>query len=128
MKAEYIDVKEKWGVVFCYDLRRLDEYEMRAMMMSLGLRGMRLDEAVDVLLDEENTGMCISNDGLRMSLIFIGNATSEEQHWDTVVHELSHAAHAICDYYDVSHVGEDYSWTLGYLTRMVVQKIAPPCL
>ena len=127
MRSEYIDVDGKWGVVFCYDLRRLDEYEMRAMMMSLGMRGRKLEEAVDVLLYEKNTGICISNDALRMSLIIIGNAESEEQHWDTVAHELGHAAHAICDYYGVSHTGEDFSWTLGYLMRKVVEQTAPPC-
>ena len=128
MTSEYIDVAGKWGVIFSYDLRRLDEYEMRAMMMSLGLRGGKLEEAVDVLLYERNTGLCVSNDRLRMSLVFIGNAESEEQHWDTVAHELGHAAHAICDYYGVSHVGEDFSWTLGYLMRKVVEKTAPPCI
>ena len=128
MIADYIDVRGKWGVVFCYDLHRLDEYEMRAMLMSFGLRGGKIDEAMDVLLYERNTGMCVSNEGLRMSLIFIGRASSEEQHWDTTAHELGHCAHAICDYYDVSHVGEDYSWTLGFLMRKVVEKTAPPCL
>lgn len=127
MKSEYIDIRGKWGVIFSYDLRRLDEYEMRAMMMSLGMHGERLDEAVDMLLNERNTGLCVSNDRLRMSLIFIGNAASEEQYWDSVAHELGHAAHAICDYYGVPHVGEDYSWTLGYLMRKVVEKTAPPC-
>lgn len=127
MKSEYIDVNGHWGIVYCYDLRRLDEYEIRAMLMSFGLRGSRIDDAVDVLLYEKNTGLCVSNEGLRMSLIFIGRATSDEQHWDTVVHELFHAACAICDYYDIEHDGEDFAWTIGYLTRKIVEKTAPPC-
>lgn len=127
MTSEYIDIVGKWGVIFCYDLRMLDEYAMRSMMMSLGMRGRRIEEAVEVLLDEKNTGMCVSNDRLRMSVIFIGNPTSEEQYWDSVAHELGHAAHSICDHYGVSHTGEDFSWTLGYLMRKVVEKTAPPC-
>lgn len=128
MTSSFIEIRDKWDLLFCYALRRMDEYEIRAMLMSLGMRGAKIDEATDVLLFEKNTGFCISNERLRMSVIFIGEATSEEQFWDTVVHELGHCANHICEYYGVPLNGEDYSWTLGYLMRMVVSKVAPPCV
>lgn len=129
MTSEYIDIKGKWGIVLNYDLKRLDEYEMRAMMMSFGLRGRALDEAVDILLYEKDSGMCISNNGLRMSLIFIGNATSEDQWWDTLAHELlDHCQRAIIEYYDVDYISEDSAWLTGYLMRKAVQKVGTPCM
>ena len=128
MRNVYIDVVGKWGVVFCYDIAKRDVDDMRAMMSSFGMRDGKIEESLDVLLHQRNTGMCVSSGGLRMSLIFIGDATSEDQYWDSVVHELAHSAHAICEYYDVPHDEEDFSWTLGYLTRKVVQKTAPPCV
>lgn len=128
MISEYIDIDGKWGVLYNYDLRRLDEYEIRSMLMSLGMRGDKLDHAIDVLLFEENTGLCVSNNRLKMSLIFIGNATSVEQHWDTTIHELYHATCAVCDYYGVEYGGEDFAWTIGYLTRKAVQLIGEPCV
>ena len=128
MKSEYIDVKGKWGVVYCYDLHRLDEYEIRQFLMSFGMRGGRLDEAIDVLLFHKNTGLCVSSPGLRMSLIFIGNATGCDQFWDTTAHELLyHAACAIFDYYDVPYGSEAAAWTVGYLMRKAVQVIGAPC-
>lgn len=127
MRTEYIDVDGAWGVVLCYDLKRLDEYEMRQSMMAFGLRGSRLDKPIDVLLFHENTGMCISRDDVRMSLIYIGNATSEEQFWDTVTHELFHAQQAILDYYDVPSHTEDAAWTMGYLMRKTVELVGEPC-
>lgn len=128
MKTEYIDVDGKWGILVCYDIRPLDEYEMRSMMMSLGMRGRKIEEAIDTLLYQDNSGMCISSFPLRMSLVFIGNATSEDQKWDTIAHEvLDHAKAAICDYYDVSFHGEDSAWLTGFLMRKIVQQIAPPC-
>lgn len=128
MKTEYIDVDGYWGIVVCYDLRRLDEYEMRQYMMSFGMRGPEIDEATDILLFSENTGMCISSFPLKMSLVFVGQSTSEEQKWDTIAHEiLDHAKVAICDYYDVSFHGEDAAWLTGYLMREIVHQIAPPC-
>lgn len=127
MKKEYIDVDSSWGVVMCYDLRRLDEYEMRSLMMALGVRGPTIDEAVDILLYSENTGMCVTSFSNRMSLVFIGEAEDEEQWWDTVSHELFHVTCAICEYYGVSLDSEDGAWTMGYLMRKAVEQIAEPC-
>lgn len=129
MKADYFDIRKKWGIIFVYGLRRLDEYEMRAMMMSFGMRGSEIDDAVDTLLYEENTGICVSRDDIRMSLVFIGKSTGGDQFWDTTAHEvLYHAACAIFDYYDVPYGSEDAAWTVGYLMRMAVQKLGEPCL
>lgn len=147
MKSEYIDVKGKWGIVVCYDLMRRDVREMRALMEAVGMDNettdgyMRvsvyrkgenvevgIDEALRVLLYKKNTGMCITNMDLKMSLVFIGEATSEDQWWDTMAHEiLDHAKVAILDYYHVPLRGEDSAWLTGFLMRKVVQLIAPPC-
>ena len=129
MQTEYIDVDGAWGVVLCHDLQRLDEYEMRQYMMAFGMRGPNMDKAVDILLFHENTGMCLSSFPLKMSLVFIGNATSEDQFYDTVAHEvLDHAKVAICDYYDVSFHSEDAAWLTGYLMRKIVQLLGEPCI
>lgn len=147
MKSEYIDVKGKWGIVVCYDLMRKDVREMRALMEAVGMdddsadgymrvsvypRGenveVGIDEALRMLLYHKNTGMCITNMDLKMSLVFIGEAESEDQWWDTMAHEvLDHAKIAILDFYHVPLRSEDSAWLTGYLMRKVVQLIAPPC-
>ena len=128
MKTEYIDVKGKWGIVVCYDLMRRDVREMRALMESIGMSDEAIDEALRTLLYHKNTGVCATNEALRMSLVFIGEATSEDQWWDTLAHEvLDHAKAHICIYYGVDLTGEDSAWLTGYLMRKVVQLIAPPC-
>lgn len=147
MKSEYIDVKGKWGIVVCYDLMRKDVREMRALMEAVGMdddstdgymrvsvyqRGenveVGIDEALRMLLYHKNTGMCITNMDLNMSLVFIGEAYSEDQWWDTLAHEvLDHAKVAILDFYHVPLRSEDSAWLTGYLMRKVVQLIAQPC-
>ena len=128
MQTEYIDVKGKWGIVVCYDLMRRDVREMRALMESIGMNDDDIDDALRMLLYHENTGMCVTNNALRMSLVFVGEATGEDQWWDTLAHEImDHAKVAILDYYNVSLRGEDSAWLTGYLMRKVVQLIAPPC-
>lgn len=87
-----------------------------------------IDEALRMLLYHKNTGMCITNMDLNMSLVFIGEADSEDQWWDTLAHEvLDHAKVAILDYYRVPLRSEGSAWLTGYLMRKVVQLIAPPC-
>lgn len=128
MKSEYIDVKGKWGIVVCYDLMRRDVREMRALMESLGVEDEEIDGYLRMLLYHKNKGLCISNMELAMSLVFIGEATSEDQWWDTMAHEiLDHAKVAILDYYHVPLRSEDSAWLTGFLMRKVVQLIAPPC-
>ena len=128
MKSEYIDVKGKWGIVVCYDLMRRDVHEMRALMEAVGMDDDSIDEALRILLYHKNKGMCVSQPALEMSLVFVGEATGEDQWWDTMAHEvLDHAKIAILDYYTVSLRGEDSAWLTGYLMRKVVQLIAPPC-
>lgn len=128
MKSEYIDVKDKWGIVVCYDLMRKDVREMRALMESVGLEDEEIDGYLRMLLYHKNKGLCITNMELAMSLVFIGEAESEDQWWDTLAHEiLDHAKIAILDFYHVPLRSEDSAWLTGFLMRKVVQLIAPPC-
>ena len=128
MKSKYIDVKDKWGIVVCYDLMRKDVREMRSLMESVGLEDEEIDGYLRMLLYHKNTGMCITNMDLKMSLVFVGQASSMDQWWDTMAHEvLDHAKIAILDYYDVPLRSEDSAWLTGFLMRKVVQLIAPPC-
>jgi hypothetical protein len=127
MVSEYIDIDRRWGVVLCYDLYPLDEYRIRENLMALGVRGHRIDEVIDTVLYQENTGYCVSVFDKQMSLCIIGNATSEEQWWDTLAHELYHVQQAVCEYYDVDSYSEDAAWTMGFLMRKAVRLVAPPC-
>ena len=127
MQTKYIDVKGKWGVVLCYDFHHGDEEEMRQSMEAFGIGEESIDEAIDILF-MENKGMCVSRNDIRMSLVFIGNATGGDQWWDTVAHEtLDHVKTAICLYYGVPFGSEDSAWLTGYLMRKAVQLLGEPC-
>lgn len=127
MQTEYVDVRGKWGIVLCYDLDLDDDVDIMNYMVSLGSNEEGAYKAVDVLFGQENAGLCVTNMALRMSLIFIGDADSAEQWWDTLSHELYHAQQAIIEYYGVQPDTEDAAWTMGYLMRKSVELVAPPC-
>ena len=127
MQTEYVDVRGKWGIVLCYDLDLDDDIDIMNYMVSLGSDEEGAYKAVNVLFGQENAGLCVTNMALRMSLIFIGDADSAEQWWDTLSHELYHAQQAIIEYSNVPPDTEKAAWTMGYLMRKSVELVAPPC-
>lgn len=127
MKTEYIDVDGRWGIVVVYDYDVDDEYnELFAIMRSFRMNMRRVNKSLRIL-STPNSGMAVSLDDLRMSAIFVSNATSTSEWWSTIAHELHHVATAIIDYYDEPYYGEGDAYLHGYLLQRVVEQMAKPC-
>lgn len=128
MKQAYLRFpNNEWGVVVCFDFDTMHEYHvMIEQMRSFGLSIRNAQKAISIL-SNYNTGMAVSNETLRMSAIYISDATSVEQWWDTVAHELSHVCTAIIDTYDVPYDSEDAAYLAGYLMRQLVREVGEPC-
>lgn len=58
-----------------------------------------------------------------MSVVCIGNATSLEQWWDTLSHEIDHLQDAIMQYYDVSSGTEEAAYLQGYIMRGIIRAL-----
>ena len=58
-----------------------------------------------------------------MSVMCIGDATDEEQWWDTLSHEIDHLQDAVMQYYDVEPGTEDAAWLQGYIMRLIVKAL-----
>ena len=126
METKYIDINGYWGILICYDYTMLDYDDIYAICRSFGMSGLRTEESLRVL-HKPNTGMTISNLGLRMSVVFISDATDESEWWSTCIHELKHCHDAILEYYGEDFVGEPSAYTIGYLIKRVIEEIAEPC-
>lgn len=122
MITHYIDVADKWGVLFIYDFDWNDVDEMAAIMDSFGMSERNIRKSMRILFDK-NTGMTVSREDLRMSAIFVGCPTSVEQFADTIAHETDHVQSAICDYYNVPYGSEDAAWLQGYIIRGIAHEI-----
>lgn len=117
----------EWGVVVVYDFDTdFEYYVLIEQMQSFGLSLRNARKAVNIL-SSYNTGMAISNETLKMSAIYISDATSMSQWWDTVQHELAHVVVAIIDAYDVPYDSEDAAYLSGFLMRQLVEEIGEPC-
>lgn len=111
----------------CWDFdTRLEHEEMMEQMRSFGMSIRNAEKAIRVL-SNYNTGMAVSNEILKMSAIYISDATSPSQWWDSVAHELAHICTAIIDAYNVPYYMEDAAYLSGYLMREFVQKVGEPC-
>lgn len=127
MKTKYINVGDKdWGIIFCYNFSQKDFSDIYAIARTFGMSEKKVRKSLDIL-SELNTGMTISRNDLRMSAIFVSDATSYEEWWDSVEHELSHATAHIIDYYNVPYDSEDAAYLAGYLMKKVVHNVAKPC-
>lgn len=128
MITRHIDIdNNKWGILLIFDFDVYDDsIEMSSIMQSFGMRLIKVREALNVL-STYNSGMAISNFGLKMSAVFIGNATSDSQWWNSIAHEMRHVSDAILDYYGDDWDGETPAYLDGYIFQRVVEEIAQPC-
>lgn len=128
MKQAYLKFpNNEWGVVVVYDFdTRYDHDVMVEQMRSFGMSIRNAEKAMNIL-SNYNTGMAVSNETLCMSAIYISNATSPIQFWDTCAHELAHVCTAIIDTYDVDYRSEDAAYLSGFLMRQLVNEIGNPC-
>lgn len=128
MKTVYIDVEGFWVIVICYgyDLSNPDdEDDLCGYMRSFGMKDKNISRALKIL-SSYNTGMCVSNEDVRMSGIFISKSTSPSEWWSSCLHELRHAARAIIDYYGADFE-EDDAYLTGFLTKNAVELLGEPC-
>lgn len=58
-----------------------------------------------------------------MSVMCIGDATDEEQWWDTLDHEIDHLQYTIMLYYDVEPGTEEAAYLQGYIMRGIIRAL-----
>lgn len=120
--------KNEWGIVVVLDFDVESEYDvLYEQIRSFGVKPKNIDRAL-AILSNYNTGMCVSNKTLKMSVVYISKATSREQFWDTVAHEFAHCVTAIIDTYDVPYYSEDSAYLSGFIMRQFVSKVGEPCV
>lgn len=127
MEQVYLPVgDDDWGIIVNYDYDERDFHRLSAIMDSFGMSRKSIDKALNIL-SNYNTGMAVSRDDLKMTVIFISKCSDPSQFWSTLNHELYHANVAIIDYYGKPYDEEDAAYTQGELMRQAVMKIGLPC-
>ena len=128
MEQTYLKFQNnEWGVVIVWNFDVEEEYdELCEQLRSFGMTPFNTKKALRIL-SNYNTGMAVSNEVLRMSAIYISDATTPSEWWDTSAHEIAHVATAIIDHYDVPYYSESTAYLAGYLMKQLVEQVAEPC-
>lgn len=122
MYKHYLDIVGKWAFVFSYNIKEEDLAEIGEWLEALGARRREIRRAQRLLL-KPNKGFTFSSQSLRMSVMVIGDATSLDQWWDTLDHEIDHLQDTVLEYYSVDHGTEDAAWLQGYIMRLIVKAL-----
>ena len=122
MKKHYIDIVGKWAFIFAYDIGERDLGEVGDWLEALGASKRDIHRA-QYVLSGVNKGLTFSSDNLRMSVMCIGDATDEEQWWDTLDHEIDHLQYTIMLYYDVEPGTEEAAYLQGYIMRGIIRAL-----
>ena len=126
METKFIDIDDHWGIIVVYDYSAEDKKEMAGIMDSFGMEPHDIHKSLDIL-SHYNTGMSISRDDVRMSCIFVSRCTHPSEFWNTLIHEVTHVADAIIEYYGVKWYGEDAAYLTGFITKRMVEELGVPC-
>lgn len=122
MEKHYIDIDGRWAFVFAYDIGEEELEDIGCWLRALGCGAKRIGKALRVAT-ATNCGFTFSNPDLKMSVMVISNASSPEQWWDTLDHEIDHLQDAICRYYDVPLGTEEAAYLQGYIMRGIFSSL-----
>ena len=127
MKTRYFDIgEEDWGVVLVYDYDFTDFDRIWAIIRAAGLTDEKAQAAMSVL-SRTDTGMTLTSFGDMMSFLFISQSSSDEEWFNTLIHELKHVVEHISEFYRVDPKSEPAAYLQGEIGRqmfpLVIQRM-----
>lgn len=78
----------------------------------------------NLISDSLDTGLCYSNYHTKESVLVVGKASSADEFFNSIVHELSHLQGHICDVIGLDPKGEEIAYYMGYLSRDIYPSIS----
>ena len=77
----------------------------------------KITVAYNVWLGERDTGFTYTDFDRKKSIVGISLTTSNEQFFNTLVHEAKHVQSHICMYYNVAEDSEAAAYLIGYIVQ-----------
>lgn len=71
----------------------------------------------DAYLGKKDSGFTYTDYNKRKSIVGISPTSSQEQFFNTIVHEAKHVQSHICKYYDIEEDSEDAAYLIGYIVQ-----------
>lgn len=127
MRTEYFNIgDDDWGIVLCYDYDLLDYDRIWSIIRATGVSDEKAQYAMSVL-SLPDTGMTLTSFSDMMSFLFVSRSSSDEQWFDTLIHELKHVVEHISEFYRVDPKSEPAAYLQGEIGRqlfpLIMQKM-----
>ena len=127
MKTKYFNIGDNdWGIVMVYDYTDDDYEKLWSMIRAFGMPDEKAMYALGVL-SRPDSGMTLTSMSDMMSVIFVSEATSDDEWFNTLVHELKHVVEHISEFYNVSPKSEPAAYLQGEIGRqmfpLIMQKM-----
>ena len=127
MRTEYFNIgDDDWGIVLCYDYDLLDYDRIWSIIRATGISDEKAQYAMSVL-SLPDTGMTLTSFSDMMSFLFVSRSSSDEQWFDTLIHELKHVVEHISEFYRVDPKSEPAAYLQGEIGRqlfpLIMQKM-----
>lgn len=113
-----------WWVMGTYGIDgERDLYEVYEALLSIGIPDYKARK-VCMELSKPNSGYTLTDFGRHFTLMFVSRATSAEQMFDSVVHELKHLTEHIGAYYGIDPEEELSAYLQGEVGRKMWPAVA----
>lgn len=114
-----------WLVHAYFHKTRYDVDEIMERLWDLQCNAEIAQKAFNNLIsDSLNMGLCYSNYHTKESVLVIGRASSADEFFNSIVHELSHLQGHICDVIGLDPKGEEIAYYMGDLSRDIYPSIS----
>lgn len=71
----------------------------------------------NAFLGDENTGFTYTDFHSKRSVVGISSTSTQEQLFNTIVHEAKHVQSHICNYYGVDEDSEEAAYLIGFIVQ-----------
>lgn len=114
-----------WLVHAYFHKTRYDVDEIMEKLWDLGCSSDIAQKAFNNLIsDSLNMGLCYSNYHTKETVFVIGRASSADEFFNSIVHELTHLQGHICDVIGLDPKGEEIAYYMGDLSRDIYPSIS----
>lgn len=113
-----------WYVMVYYNINTDEDLdEITEALIASGQKAAYAQRVVNELM-WPNTGYTLTKFGDHFTLICISQATSLDELYNTISHEVRHAADHIGSYYHISARGEESAYLQGEISRNMYEAVA----
>lgn len=119
MIKQHIVLNDQWNIIVYYVVDKYNVNFIIEDLKKLKCSNKNINESIDILLNEYNTGMTYTNPKYRTTIVCISKYTSNDQFINTIVHESKHVQSHICNYFNIDEESEQAAYLIGYITQQM---------